>query len=79
VYDPDPAAELFLTTIVEEAVEALEQLGHFEKSSFLEKNLKETLSRITFTTDLIIALDKAEIVQENGPEDMSCSKRSMSY
>ena len=63
VYDPNPAAELFLKTIVKEAVNALERLGHFKQPSRHEKNLKDTSSRITFTTDLPTALKDANIVQ----------------
>ena len=69
VYDPNPAAEQFLTTILKEAVSVLQELGHYKTSAGFDINLEYTSSRIMFTTDLPNALESAEIVQENGPED----------
>jgi len=78
VYDPNPAAEALLATIVEEAVAVLAQLGHFPSSNPLESDLKITTSRITFTTDLATALVGADFVQENGPESLSIKAELLS-
>ncbi|KAN0110009.1 3-hydroxyacyl-CoA dehydrogenase, NAD binding domain containing protein [Hyaloscypha variabilis] len=70
VYDPNPTAEIFLNTIVEETVKTLAPLGHFTDKGESD-HLARVLAKITFTTDLESALEGAILVQENGPEDLN--------
>jgi 3-hydroxyacyl-CoA dehydrogenase len=63
VYDINSSARGFLYKLVTSALPTLESLGRL-------KNAKAKADDILFTTDLEVALEGVDLVQENGPENL---------
>ena len=66
VYDINPAAETFFSTMVKEAAVTLAKLRGQEATA--EALQSQMTSLISFSTDLETTLHDVDFVQENGPE-----------
>jgi carnitine 3-dehydrogenase len=65
-YDPNPEAEVFLRRLVQDAEQIFAALGSAPSAG--------AAAAVQFTTDLATALRDADVVQENGPEDVVVKK-----
>jgi carnitine 3-dehydrogenase len=66
VYDPDEAAEKLLWTNIKATKRVLKSLDRFKTAPSLEA----IESLVSFTTSLVVALENADLIQENGPENL---------
>jgi carnitine 3-dehydrogenase len=74
VYDPIAASEPLLRQAVKDAVKTMQQLSRFN----ILASCTDVQSLISFTTDLATAVQNADLIQENGPEDIEIKLMTLS-
>jgi carnitine 3-dehydrogenase len=74
VYDPVAEAEPRLRQVVKDAVITMQKLDRFKSIA----SCTDVQSMISFTTDLTAAVQDADVIQENGPENIQVKLKTLS-